>query len=71
MIGERAWGADHYWEVAAFWPGEGYGGTRSFDDEAGAMAWRDVLLAKGYKQVHVREVTTRVVKLDAVPGAGA
>ena len=54
------WTTQHYFEVAAWWPGEGYGGPYRLDTIGLALAKRQQLLDLGYRNVHIREVTTRV-----------
>jgi hypothetical protein len=64
------WTSKHYWEVAVYWPGDGYGGGTICHSAAEAEAERQRTLAQGYKNVHVREVTITVDAATAtvIPG---
>lgn len=64
------WRDQHYFEVAAWWPHGGYGGVVRFATEALALMERDSMLAKGYDEVHVREVTTRALNATITGRSG-
>lgn len=55
------WRSGTHWEVAAWWPHGGYGGVTICDSEVKALSTLDRMLASGYKTVHVRKVTVRVL----------
>lgn len=55
------WKTASYFRVAAYWPTEGYGGISSFDTLPEAMAYRETMLGKGYRNVHVWEVRIATV----------
>jgi hypothetical protein len=60
------------WQVAAYYPSEGYGGVSSFGTYAEAMAHREYLMTRGgYKRVHVRELISQPVdETTQEPAAG-
>jgi hypothetical protein len=53
-------GSEDYWQVAVWWPGEGYGGSSWFSTKELALADIAEKLRCGYKEVHLRHVVAQV-----------
>lgn len=57
------WKTRTYWETAAYYPHEGYGGSILFDTEKQAIEYQRYMLdpKRGYKSVHVRKVEITLI----------
>lgn len=55
------WETKTWYEVAVWWPREGYGGVTSHATLPEAEAAANALLRLGYKDVHIRCVKTEMV----------
>jgi hypothetical protein len=62
VLSRQPWadGDEDYWQVAVWWPGEGYGGSTWFSTKELALAHIAELLKGGYKEVHLRHVVAKV-----------
>lgn len=64
-MGDGTWKNAHYFAVAAFYPNEGYGGASSFPSLEPALIHAEKMRRLGYKDVHVKEITVKVIRDDA------